>query len=293
MKSLRNAIGKKIVAWLSHERERHKAPLCDFEKIRYEIRPCDVLLIEGRSRVSEVIQRITQSPWSHAALYLGRIHDIEDPVLRQRVTEFYTGNEDEQLIIEGMLGKGTIVSSLNNYMNDHIRICRPQGISRHDAQQVLAYSIGQLGLEYHVRQVFDLMRFLFPWGIMPRRWRSSLFEHNVGEQTHTICSTLIGEAFWSVQFPILPLIRHNGEKGTEYIPRHPKLFTPKDFDYSPYFDIIKYPIFQFGERARYRYLPWTEVGLTSDSSGNIIEPATTNDEISVKDQPKNNPSSDS
>lgn len=121
-----------FISWLNKESPPDIYPKCDFERICYEIRPCDVLLIEGRSRVSEVIKLITQSAWSHAALYLGRLHDIENPILRNRVREFYDCAEDTQLIVESMLGKGTIISPINIYNRDHIRICRPSGLSRQD-----------------------------------------------------------------------------------------------------------------------------------------------------------------
>jgi hypothetical protein len=119
----------KVTHWLMREAKPRKNPICDFERLRYEIRPCDVLLIEGRSRVSEVIKLITQSPWSHSAIYIGKLHDIENPILRERVVDFYDGPLDEQLVIESLLGKGTIVSPLTRYTKDHIRICRPQGLS--------------------------------------------------------------------------------------------------------------------------------------------------------------------
>ena len=131
-------IKDKFTIWLTHEDPPEGVPLCDFERISYEIRPCDVLLVEGRSRVSDAIRRITQSPWSHACLYIGRLHDIEDIELKKRLLDHYQADPNEQLVIEGFLGKGTIVSSLNLYKNDHIRICRPRGISRGDAQQVLS-----------------------------------------------------------------------------------------------------------------------------------------------------------
>lgn len=256
----------KLIAWLSKDHPPDEVPICDFERIRYEIRPCDVLLIEGRSRVSEVIKLITQSPWSHAALYIGRIHEIENPILRKRVQEFIDCDPDEQLVIEGMLGHGTIVSPLSNYHKDHIRICRPAGLSRQDAQKVIGYSIGRLGMDYDVRQSLDLARFLFPWGILPRRWRSTLFEHNAGEPTQQICSSLIAEAFASVRFPVLPLVKKKGERGIQLVQRNPRLFTPRDFDYSPYFEIIKYPIFELTEQALYRHLPWEE-----EASGTTLE----------------------
>ena len=58
---------EKIIAWLTEEDEPAGTPPCDFERLSFEIRPCDVLLVEGRSRVSEVIKTITQSVWTHSA----------------------------------------------------------------------------------------------------------------------------------------------------------------------------------------------------------------------------------
>ena len=253
-----NRIKQKFIHLLTWNKPPRRFPLSDFERIQYEIRPCDILLIEGRSRVSEVIKTITQSPWSHSVLYIGRLHDIENPVLRERVKHFYDGPPDTQLVIESMLGKGTIVTAMNHYRHDHMRICRPKGISRQDAQQVIGFSIGRLGMEYGVRHILDLARFLFPWSILPRRWRSSLFEHNIGAPTKEICSSMMAEAFNSVHFPILPIVREDTQLGIKLYKRNPKLFTPSDFDYSPYFEIIKYPIFELSEHSVYRNLPWGE-----------------------------------
>jgi len=97
-------LGKKIVSWLTAEQAYANPPLCDFDRVRYEIRPCDVILVEGRSRVSEIIRTVTQSPWSHSALYIGRVHDIDDEELREKVLSFYDGDPNEQLIIEAWLG---------------------------------------------------------------------------------------------------------------------------------------------------------------------------------------------
>jgi hypothetical protein len=263
--SLSKKISSKIIDWLNREEPSDDIPLCDFDRVRYEIRPCDVLLIEGHSRISEIIKLVTQSSWSHAILYIGRLSDIENPLLRQRVKEFMTCDENEQMVIEGVLGRGTIISPLSSYEKAHIRICRPQGISRQDSQKVIGFSIGRLGVEYDIRHSFDLFRFLLPWGILPRRWRSSLFKQNAGEPTRDICSSLLAEAFGSVRFPILPLVKQNEVEGIQFVQRNTRLYTPRDFDYSPYFEIIKYPIFELSERALYRHLPWVE----SASYGNV------------------------
>ena len=234
--SIKNKIAQKIVDWLLKSTPPDKFPLTDFARICYEIRLCDVLLIEGRSRVSEVIKVITQSPWSHAALYIGRLHDIENIETRDRILKFYPdAKPHEQLLIESVLGKGTIVSPLTEYQHDHIRICRPRGLSPQDAQHIINYVAKHLGVKYDSRQIFDLMRFLMPWTILPRRFRSSLFKHHPGELTRESCSTLLAEAFGSVKFPIIPVLREHKEKGVEFVRRFPKLYVPSDFDYSPFF----------------------------------------------------------
>lgn len=268
---MKKKLSDRLIEWITHEDFSTEFPLCDFERIRYEVRPCDVLLIEGHSRVSEVIKQITQSPWSHSCLYIGRLHDVDDPALRKTLGEHFTGDPDVQLVIEGYLGKGTIANPLDSYKSAHIRICRPRGLSRQDAQHVIAYAINKLGTDYNVRQALDLGRFLIPWSIMPRRWRSSLFQHHVGESTRTVCSTMIAEAFTSIDFPILPVVKRHEETGVELFIRNPRIFTPRDFDYSPYFEIMKYPFVSFAE-SPYRNLPWNRQGLISHDGENIYDP---------------------
>ena len=81
---------------------------------------------------------------------------------------------------------------------------------------------------------------------------------------------MIASAFTSIKFPILPLIREDKNHQLEMIHRNPRLFTPSDFDYSPYFSIIKYPIFPLSGHGPYRDLPWHE-GLISHDEGRITE----------------------
>jgi len=255
---------RKLSQWLTHAlmKEVDPAPqgvhLYDFDRLCYELRPGDVLLTEGRSHVSEVIKLATQSPWTHSVIYIGRLYDIDNPVTRARVKAHYDGDPKEQLIIEAELGQGTIISPINKYKNEHIRICRPKNLSPHDAQQVISYAVSQVGLDYDVRQILDLLRFMFPYSFLPRRWQSSLFAKNPGKPTRTVCSTMIAEAFHSVKFPILPFAEKTADGKIRLFQRNPRLYTPKDFDYSPYFDIIKYPFFGLDDVSIYKRLPWEE-----------------------------------
>ena len=264
-------LGDKIIHWLTVEEDITGIAPCDFERLSFEIRPCDVILVEGRSRVSEVIKTITHSPWTHSALFIGRLVDIEDRSVREHINWLYDGDPRDQLIIEPLLGEGTIVSPLKKYAKDHLRICRPSGLSPQDVQRVIKYSTRHLGHDYNVRQLIDLARFLLPYGILPRRWRSSLFEHNAGESTRTVCSSLIAAAFSSVQFPVLPVI-HKEEDGLRLYKRNTRLYTPRDFDYSPYFEIIKYPLLGFNDLAVYRNLPWDQDGVICNDENDCYIP---------------------
>ncbi|MDH5473870.1 MAG: YiiX/YebB-like N1pC/P60 family cysteine hydrolase [Gammaproteobacteria bacterium] len=271
---LTNSIWEKVVGWLTHERENKQMPLSDFERLRYEIRPGDVILVEGRSRVSEIIKTITLSNWTHSALYIGRLHDIEDHALRAHVQRSYNGDHDDPLVIESLLGQGTVVDSIRKYSVEHLRICRPNGLTRQDSQKVIAYAVNQLGTFYNVRQILDLARFLFPYTFLPRRWRSSLFEHNAGAPTHNVCSSMMAEAFSSVHFPILPVLHRDEDGNLKMYKRNTKLITPKDFDYSPYFDVIKYPILDFDELAIYRKMPWSKDGvILNNQDDDYIQPS--------------------
>jgi len=251
----------KLESWLNYETSPSTFPICDFDKISHGIRPADIVLVEGRSRVSDVIRLITQSRWSHSAIYIGRINDIQDPVFREKVLSHYPASPDTQLLIEGILGKGMIVTPLTEYEKDNMRICRASTLSAPDVQNVVNYCIDKLGIAYNIRQLFDLARFIFPWKILPRKWRSTLFTRRPNQTTKTVCSAMIAEAFYSVHYPILPLFRRHGKSGVELVPRNTRLYTPADFDYSPYFDIKKYPFMGSKDSSPYRNLPWNKDGV--------------------------------
>ena len=255
MSSLFEKLANPILNWLNRESPPRDIPLSNFERIRYELKPCDVILVEGRSRVAEVIKLITQSPWSHAALYLGRLHDIENPETREKVACSYPGDPTDQLLIESELGVGTIIRPLTFYEKDHLRICRPTGLAYGDCQKIIEFTVMHLGISYDIRHVIDLARFLLPWEILPRRWRSTLFNRKHDKTTETICSKMIAEAFASIQFPILPLVKKEGD-ALQIFRQNPRLCTPSHFDYSPYFEIIKYPFIDHNNHTGYRLMPW-------------------------------------
>jgi len=243
---------------------------CDFDKMCRNAQPGDVLLIQGRNRISNIIRHVTLSPWTHAALYIGRVNDIEDPKSHEIASRFCVDHLGRQLIVESNLGCGTILSDIKRYEDYPIRILRPQQLTKEDTNKIVQFAIGKLGTQYDVRQILDLARLLFPWGFFPKRWRSTLFEHNALQPTKDICSSMIAEAFQSVEYPILPLIESGYEKEIEFIWRNNRLYTPRDFDYSPYFDLKRYPFFPLEKPGEYHHLPWMKNVISNDEGLNFI-----------------------
>mgnify|MGYP001167020003 FL=1 len=247
-------------------------PLSDVSALIREAQRGDVILVEGQSRVSDVIRWVTLSPWTHAALYIGTINELPGSKLQEEIQKFYEGSLDEPLVIESFLGQGTIVQPVSVYEKKHLRLARPKGLKRVDALRVTEYAVSRLGALYDVRQIFDLLRFLFPWFIVPRRWRSSLFHRNSGPNTRTVCSTMIAEAFGRAQFPILPLVVRLEDGTSRFYRRNPKLCTPSHFDYSPYFEIIKYPLTSEAVSMGYEQITWRSASeLTPEQQGLYVD----------------------
>ncbi|MCW8397188.1 YiiX/YebB-like N1pC/P60 family cysteine hydrolase [Legionella sp. PATHC038] len=268
-KTFINFILLKFYQFLSKEDNVTKRTyLYDFAQFTQEIKPGDVLLVESHTRMGNIIRLISESTWTHAALYIGRLEEITNPSLREIVQKNSPNLTSDQLIIESVLGEGTRISCVDEYKNDHIRILRPSLLLPEDKEKVIAAAIHKIGKYYSLRHLFDLARFIFPWSFFPRKWRSSLFQHNMLQPTEDICSSMIAHVFQSVNYPILPLIKKD-KTGYALIHRNPRLYTPSDFDLSPFFDVIKYPILPLQKGQTYHDLPWKKQ-LISDDIG-VVE----------------------
>ena len=79
---------------------------------------------------------------------------------------------------------------------------------------------------------------------------------------------MIASAFGHVSFPILPLVKRYADGETRFFRRNPKLCTPSDFDYSPYFEIIKYP-FMDRDHDNYQLIPWASADVLSPEEADI------------------------
>jgi hypothetical protein len=214
------------------------------ELVALTIRPADVLLVEGaRSNVNSAIRYLTQSTWSHSALYVG---------LGAKLGE----RDGEPLVlVEAELGRGVIASPLSKYQTYNTRICRPVGLTPEDRAKVIRYAVERIGLAYDLKNIIDLMRYFLPQPPVPASWRRRMIALGSGEPTRAICSTLIAQAFQSVNYPILPEVQRVDEESRREILhiRHHSLYAPRDFDVSPFFAIIK-PTIETG--FDYKQMTW-------------------------------------
>ncbi len=221
----------------------------DLKKLRWVLQPGDVVLVEGVNRVSVAIKYLTQSTWSHAALYVG--------------DAFATGDDDPLCLVEANLGEGVVAAPLTKYEHSHVRVCRAKNLAPEDRVKVVDFMLASIGKRYDLKNVTDLMRFFLPTPPVPMRWRRRLLAMGAGDPTRAICSSLIAEAFAAVRYPILPAItrelRHEAEAQFQrreilHI-RHHSLYAPRDFDLSPYFQVVK-PTLEAG--FDYRRLRWSD-----------------------------------
>lgn len=249
-------MGRALADYLSQPSAGYRPVVAtDARALAAALHPGDVLLVEGDLRISTVIKYLTQSRWSHAALYVG------DALAGE------TGS-DEPMLVEADLLCGVRAVPLSTYAAFHTRICRPVGLSPADLKRVIGAVVARIGQAYDLKNVMDIARYLLPIPV-PKSWRRTMLELGSGEPTKAICSTLIAQAFQAVRYPILPLVtRMPADDATcaDWVmeilhSRHHSLYAPCDFDLSPYFQILK-PQVETG--FDYKALTWgdqLEVGV--------------------------------
>ncbi len=191
------------------------------------LRKGDVVLVDGRLRVSQLVKYTTQSPWSHSALYVGDELLRRGGALRdQAVANF--GELADRFLIEALTEEGVIAAPLAKYRWHNLRICRPSGIPPTALDRVVDSVIADLGKQYDARNFLDLaLMLLSPAKVGPlSTWTLRTCLGSCTE-LQVICSGMIAKAFQQVSYPILPESRHYSQ------------ILPRDFDLSPNFQVIK------------------------------------------------------
>jgi hypothetical protein len=261
---LRGALTRRLASYLSAPMPHYEPRGCnDFGRMKRFVRKGDVLLVEGDQRVSAVIRYLTQSCWSHAALYIGDELLRCDERVRAEALESF-GAEAEHLVVEALF-EGVVVTPLAAYADYNVRLCRPHCLQRDHLQTILDEAVAAIGSHYDLRNVLDLALHLIGVALLPGRQREKALRFGSRDSAQVICTSLLGRLFHRVGFPVLPTVtypdgrvpvaaaprrswlpwlwrRHDLHPGGLYHPRHSTLLTPRDFDLSPYFNIVKFNV---------------------------------------------------
>lgn len=236
MSALPSTLGARLARFLAKPRHVHTTSVpASLQRLRECLQPGDVLLVEGHSRVSAAIKYLTQSTWSHAALYVGPCSGLGG------------STDDPHCVVEADMVDGVRSVPLSQFAGVHVRVCRPVGLSSADTRRAAEHAVARIGHSYDLRNIVDLVRYLLPTPPVPARWRRRLLVLGSGDPTRAICSTLIAQAFEAVRYPILPIVEQR-PRGDPLCPgcvdeilhaRHHSLYVPRDFDVSPYFEVVK------------------------------------------------------
>lgn len=246
---------QRLIHWLTVERVPTPPPAGAGDLLALSLMPADVLLIEGCARASQIIKALEQSIWSHAALYVGTAADLE-----RLGIACPRAPRDTPLLLEALLGQGVVLTPVSDYRHHRVRVCRARNLTPEDRTAVVRYAASWLGHAYDVRQLLDLARFILPWALLPRRWHSSLFQE-APRDARTVCAALVADAFQSVDYPVLPIVVQDTAGHDRWYKRNPRFYTPRDFDLSPFFDVVK----RVPDARAYRALPWEPARCNTES----------------------------
>lgn len=229
-------LGRRLAQFLAKPRESNShIPTSPWELLAATLRKGDVVLVEGSSRFASAIKYLTQSTWSHAALYIG---DTLGPP---------TDGGEPRVLVDVDVVQGVRTIPLSTFGGLHTRICRPIGLSLAEVDALVDYMLQRHGVTYDLKNIFDLARYFIRTPPLPGSMRRRALSLGSGEPTKAICSSLLAAAFESIRYPILPEVElvdsttEGGQRARREILhiRHHSLYAPRDFDVSPFFQIVK------------------------------------------------------
>jgi len=249
---LRNSIFRRLEA---PRRNYEKTMINNMDNLYRVIRKGDIILVEGSSEISRMIKLLTQSSWSHSAIYVGDEllmtgEGRGEPILKQG------GDDAHHMLVEAFTGTGVTAAPLRKYQDFNIRVCRPYGILPQDMDSVVSAVIGNLGKQYDHPNILDLALMLLPPVLNPFKKRTIHACLGNCNEFQVICSGMIARAFQRVGYPIIPALgpipmdasnKQHNPYGASLIMRHYSQIMPKHFDISPNFQIIKFNIIEGGD----------------------------------------------
>lgn len=275
-------LGRQLAKFLAKPRDRNShIPTSPYGLLAATLRKGDVVLVEGSSRFASAIKYLTQSTWSHAALYIGDTLGPPPP------------GEEPRVLVDVDVVEGVRTIPLSAFSGLHTRICRPVGLSEPEVTALIRFMLDRKGITYDLKNIFDLARYFVRTPPMPGSMRRRALALGSGEPTKAICSTLLAQAFASVRYPILPEVElvdadapglRRAQREILHI-RHYSLYVPRDFDVSPFFAVVKPRLDQGFD---FRQLEWRAPDAGADAAPppqGLPEAASSASRLSSQDVP--------
>ena len=246
------ASGKELpTIWSARNRATSRSRRAIPDALRATLRPGDVLLVEGNNHVSGVIKYLTQSTWSHAALYVGPIG------------ERTTADGEPLVLVEAVLGQGVVGAPLSKYAalpHPHLPSDRAdRGRLRPGLHLCGRAHRLRLRRQEHLRPAALSVAAAGAAALAPAhdvaRLRASDPHHLFGPDRAGVRARALSD----------PAEDHAPDERAARRDileiRHSSLYAPRDFDISPYFQLVK-PTIENG--FDYRRMAWAHLPHTHE-----------------------------
>ncbi len=148
------------------------------ESLREVLKPGDVLLSEGNSRMAALVRRVTRSSWSHVAMYVGPLEEGADP----------------RCVVEAHFAAGVRAVPLSEFDGQRARVLRPVGLGEADRQRIADWVVRRIGNPYDLAHAWRLAKWLLRPTPSPRAMAQ--------DAKRFICSTLLTQAFLFIGYPV-------------------------------------------------------------------------------------------
>ena len=181
--------------------------------------PGDVILVAGNTRFASLVRLLTQSTWSHVAMFVGPLEQAPDP----------------PCIVEADVEQGVRTIRLSELRGMTSRVLRATGLAARERSGVARRVLARVGQRYDVDCALELMCSL--WSV---RRRDAWLRRDPAPRAsadRAICSTLLAHAFEEADYPILPGDAHRAAIASG-APSESRVYTPRDFDLSPSFAVV-------------------------------------------------------
>jgi len=184
------------------------------------LRPGDVLLTDGNTRMAALVRCLTRSTWSHVSMYVGPLEEGPDPLC----------------IVEADIAAGVRAVRLSELQGLRVRALRPTGLVDADQRRLADWVVSRIGDEYDMAQAWALGRRFLRLPLASHAPHAPHAPRSVAQgRMQFICSTLLAQAFLLIGCPITPTqigIRDAWAVDHRYV-------IPRDFESASGFEVVR------------------------------------------------------